>query len=158
MRRVLLLLLLLAPALTAATPAIDAERLIGHIKFLASDELKGRAAGSPELERAADYIAQQFKDIGLAPGGDNGTWFEPFELVAGLTAGPGNSLVVSDKTQSVRFTLGSTYYPLSTVPNEDSAIPSDREEKLPLVFAGYGLSAPDAVSYTHLTLPTNREV
>jgi hypothetical protein len=143
MRKVLLLVLLLAPALTAATPAIDAERLIGHIQFLASDELKGRASGSPELERAADYIAQQFKDIGLAPGGENGTWFEPFELVAGLTVGEGNSLVVSDKTQSIRFTLGSTYYPLSLVPNESPTTPSDREEKLPLVFAGYGLSAPD---------------
>jgi Peptidase family M28 len=143
MRRVLLLVLLLAPALTAATPAIDAERLIGHIQFLASDDLKGRASGSPELERAADYIAQQFKDIGLAPGGENGTWFEPFELVAGLTAGEGNSLVVSDKAQSIRFTLGSSYYPLSTVPNESPTTPSAREEKLRLVFAGYGLSAPD---------------
>ena len=143
MRRVFLLVLLLAPALTAATPAIDAERLIGHIQFLASDDLKGRASGSPELERAADYIAQQFKDIGLAPGGENGTWFEPFELVAGLTVGDGNSLVVSDKAQSIRFTLGSSYYPLSLVPNESPTSPSDREEKLPLVFAGYGLSAPD---------------
>ena len=143
MRKVLLLVFLLAPALTAATPAIDAERLIGHIQFLASDDLKGRASGSPELERAADYIAQQFKDIGLAPGGENGTWFEPFELMAGLTVGDGNSLVVSDKGQSIRFTLGSSYYPLSSVPNESSATPSDREEKLPLVFAGFGLSAPD---------------
>jgi len=36
--------------------------------------------------------------------------------------------------------------PLSTVPNESPDVPSDREEKLPLVFAGYGLSAP-AVNY-----------
>jgi hypothetical protein len=143
MRRILLVLLLFAPALTAATPAIDPERLIGHIQFLASDDLKGRASGSPELERAADYIAQQFGDIGLSPGGDNDTWFEPFELVAGLTVGNGNSLVISDKKQSVKFTLGSSYYPLSTVPNESEAVPSDRVEKLPIVFAGYGLSAPD---------------
>lgn len=143
MRRILLLLLLFAPALIAATPAIDAERLIGHIQFLASDDLKGRASGSPELERAADYIAKQFSDIGLSPGGDNDTWFEPFELVAGLTVGNGNSLVISDKKQSVKFTLGTSYYPLSTVPNESAAVPSDRVEKLPIVFAGYGLSAPD---------------
>jgi hypothetical protein len=143
MRRALVLLLLLAPALTAATPPIDAERLIAHIQFLASDDMKGRAAGSSELERAADYIAQQFNDIGLKPGGDNGTWFEPFGLVAGLTVGEGNSLVVSDKSQSIRFTIGSSYYPLSTVPNEQSTIASERVERLPLVFAGYGLSAPD---------------
>jgi hypothetical protein len=143
MRRVLLVLLLFAPALTAETPAIDAERLIGHIRFLASDDLKGRASGSPELERAADYIAKQFNDIGLTAGGDNGAWFEPFELMAGLTIGEGNSLVVSDKTKSVRFTLGSSYYPLSTVPNESATSPSGQLEKLPIVFAGYGLSAPD---------------
>jgi len=144
MRRVLLFVLLLAAALAAATPPIDADRLLGHIRFLASDDLKGRAAGSPELERAADYIAGQFKEIGLRPGGDDGSWFQPFELVAGVTVGAGNSLVIADKSKSVQLTLGSTYYPLSTVPNESAAAPSDREEKLPLVFAGYGLSAPDA--------------
>jgi peptidase M28-like protein len=144
MRKTLLFVLLLASALNAATPSVDSDRLLDHIKFLASDELKGRASGTPELERAAEYIAQQFKEIGLTPGGVNGTWFEPFELVAGLTVGQGNSLVVSDKTRSVRFALGSSYYPLSTVPNEAPTVPSERDEKLPLVFAGYGLSAPDA--------------
>ena len=141
MRKALLLVLLLATAPSAATPPIDADRLLGHIKFLASDDLKGRASGSPGLERAADYIARQFKDIGLRAGGDDGTWFEPFELVAGLAVGAGNSLVVSDQTRSVRLTLGSTYYPLSAVPNESTDTPSERDEKLPLVFAGYGLAA-----------------
>ena len=146
MRRALLAFLLLVATVRADTPPIDADRLLGHIRFLASDELKGRAAGSPELDRAADYIAQQFKDIGLRPGGDEGTWFQPFQLLAGVTAGAGNALVISDKSRSVRLTLGSTYYPLSTVPNESPEVPSDREQRLPLVFAGYGLSAPE-VSY-----------
>jgi hypothetical protein len=144
MRRILFAFLLLATALSAATPPIDADRLLGHIKFLASDDLKGRASGSPELERAADYIAQQFKDIGLRPGGDDGTWFEPFQLIAGLTVGDGNSLVVSDRSKSIHLALGSTYYPLSAVPNESPAVPSERMDSLPLVFAGYGLSAREA--------------
>ena len=143
MRRLLAVFLLVSTAISAATPAVDADRLIDHIKFLASDELKGRASGSPELERAADYIAQQFKEIGLRPGGDDGTWFEPFELTAGVTVGDGNSLVIADRTRSVRLTLGSTYYPLSAVPNDSPSIPSERDEKLPLVFAGYGLAAPE---------------
>jgi len=143
MRRLLVVFLLLSTAISAATPAVDADRLLDHIKFLASDDLKGRASGSPELERAADYIAQQFKEIGLRPGGDDGTWFEPFELTAGVTVGDGNSLVIADRTRSVRLTLGSTYYPLSAVPNDSPSIPSERDEKLPLVFAGYGLAAPE---------------
>jgi hypothetical protein len=144
MRKVLLPFVLLAATLSAAAPPVDADRLLDHIRFLASDDLKGRAAGSPGLERAADYIAQQFKDIGLRPGGDDGTWFQPFQLVAGVTVGAGNSLVISDKSKSVRLTLGSTYYPLSTIPNESPDVASDSENKLPLVFAGYGLSAPEA--------------
>ena len=143
MRRLLVVFLLLSTAISAATPGVDADRLLDHIKFLASDDLKGRASGSPELERAADYIAQQFKEIGLRPGGDDGTWFEPFELTAGVTVGDGNSLVIADRTRSVRLTLGSTYYPLSAVPNDSPSIPSERDEKLPLVFAGYGLAAPE---------------
>jgi hypothetical protein len=137
-----LALLLLTVVIRAAVPAIDADRLLGHIKFLASDDMKGRADGSPELNRAADYIAQQFRDIGLTPGGDDHMWFQPFELIAGLAVGAGNSLVVSDRTRSVRLALGSTYYPLSTVPNESSNAPSAQMDKLPLVFAGFGVSAP----------------
>ncbi len=149
MRKALLAFILLAGVAVnvpraqsrGAAAAIDADRLLDHIKFLASDELKGRAAGSPELERAAEYIAQQFKDIGLRPGGDDGTWFEPFQLIAGVTVGAGNSLAISDRTHTIRFTLGSTYYPLSALPGDSPDGPSDKEDKLPLVFAGYGLSA-----------------
>lgn len=163
--RLVLVLLLLAQAVRAASPEIDANRLLAHIRFLASDDMKGRADGSPELNRAADYIAAQFKEIGLAPGGDlsaeapnataglptearsakvgNRGWFQPFELVAGLTVGRNNELVVRDRQRSVRFSLGSSYYPLSTVPNETPSDPSENLQTLPLVFAGFGLSAPD---------------
>ena len=86
MRRLVVLLLAVATSFAASTtPAIDPAALLDHIKLLASDEMKGRANGSPELERAGQYIAQEFKTAGLQPGGVNGDWFQPFELVAGLT-------------------------------------------------------------------------
>ncbi len=144
MRRILITVLLIGAAAVHAAPGdIDADRLLDHIKFLASDDLKGRASGSPELERAAEYIAQQFRAIGLRPGGDDGSWFQPFELIAGVNVGAGNSLVISDKGRSVKFSIGSTYYPLSAIPNESPNVPSDQEDKVPLVFAGYGLVAPE---------------
>ena len=144
MRRILITALLIGAAAVHAAPGdIDADRLLDHIKFLASDDLKGRASGSPELERAAEYIAQQFRAIGLRPGGDDGSWFQPFELIAGVNVGAGNSLVISDKGRSVKFSIGSTYYPLSAIPNESPNVPSDQEDKVPLVFAGYGLVAPE---------------
>jgi hypothetical protein len=127
----------------AATPVIPADAILDHIKVLASDELKGRGDGSPELERAAEYIAQQFKAAGLRPGIKDRDWFQPFELVAGLSVGDGNELVIQARgRQPVRLALGSSYYPLSATPNDSAAVPSVKLDDVPLVFAGYGISAP----------------
>ncbi|MEY3687811.1 MAG: hypothetical protein RIR84_652, partial [Bacteroidota bacterium] len=40
-----------------------------HTYFLASDELQGRRAGDAGEEKAAAYIAEQFKKNGLLPKG-----------------------------------------------------------------------------------------
>jgi len=116
--------LALAGVAAAAPADIPPTALLDHIKFLASDELRGRADGSAELERAADYIADRFKAAGLRPGGDKGTWFQPFELVAGLTVGEGNELSLVHGSKTLRFTLGTSYYPLATPASTPSAAPS----------------------------------
>src|ERR1051325_11022927 len=135
--------LIVVTGVAAGTSAeIRPEALIGHIKFLASDDMKGRADGSPELDRAADYIAQQFKAYGLQPGGDQGSWFQPFELIAGLTIGRDNSLKIDYHGKQISLTLGTSYYPLSAPASEDASVASTKVEHLPLVFAGYGLSVP----------------
>ncbi|MBU0704858.1 MAG: M28 family peptidase, partial [Chloroflexi bacterium] len=48
----------------------DPERALAHVTVLASPELGGRQAGSPEADLAADYIAEQFTALGLEPLGD----------------------------------------------------------------------------------------
>ena len=121
---------------------IEADRLLEHIKFLASDDLKGRGNGTDGLERAADYIARTFKDAGLEPGGDDGTWFQPFALVAGLTVGRTNHLTIEQNGKRVLLTLGTGYYPLAAAANEDPSVPSTSLDDVPLVFAGYGLVVP----------------
>ncbi len=49
------------------------------MKFLASDSLKGRGNFSPELNKAADYIAKRFEQIGLQPLTGN-SFLQPFAL------------------------------------------------------------------------------
>lgn len=51
-----------------------------HTVELADDKYEGRGAGYPGERRAADYIAAQFKQIGLAPAGDAGGYFQPFRF------------------------------------------------------------------------------
>ena len=57
---------------------IDEKKLRQHITFLASDKMKGRGTGTPEERKAAEYLAKQFKKIGLQPKGDDGTYLARF--------------------------------------------------------------------------------
>ncbi len=128
-------------ALGAAGLAVEPDSLIEHVKFLASDELRGRASGTPELERAADYIALQFKDAGLQTVIGN-SWYQRFEMDAGLTVGRDNVLVVRDENRGVTLTLGDAYYPLAANGGSSPDVASAALRDVPLIFAGFGISAP----------------
>jgi hypothetical protein len=58
----------------AAIAHLDSATLHDHVRFLASDEMRGRDTPSPELERAAEYIAGHFAEHGLESAGDDGSF------------------------------------------------------------------------------------
>ncbi|RPH55742.1 MAG: M28 family peptidase, partial [Acidobacteria bacterium] len=97
--------------------------------------------GTPGLERAADYIAMQFRAAGLEPGGDDRTYFQKFELVSGLSVGSSNTLTLTGPQGSRTLRLGNDYEPLS-IATPDGQRPAEQTVSAPLVFAGYGISAP----------------
>jgi len=68
-------------ALATLDPVFNAERMMDFVNYLADAKLKGRAPGTPELDEAADYIAEQFKKAGLQPGADDGSYFQVWEDV-----------------------------------------------------------------------------
>jgi peptidase M28-like protein/PDZ domain-containing protein/peptidase M1-like protein len=72
----------LAPrdALASLPSAYSEERMMETVKYLSSDELKGRKIGTAEIDKAADYIAQKFKQGGLAPGGDHGSYYQQWDM------------------------------------------------------------------------------
>lgn len=69
------LLLLISLPLFAQEPS--AKRIASHIRYLASDNMKGRGTGSAENAKAARYVAKQFKKYGLKPLGTDG-YFQSF--------------------------------------------------------------------------------
>jgi len=109
--------------------SIRSAELQEKVTYLASNELKGRGDGSPELRLAADYIAASFRRNGVKPAGDGGSYFQTFPMFRSQL-GPGNSLRVG----TTDYVLGSDYVPhfLSTKQDAEGA----------LIFVGYGISAP----------------
>lgn len=119
------------PKSPAAT-AISQTTLQGHVNYLASQKMRGRGTGSPELEKAAAYVASQFKKFGLRPAFKDG-YFQKFTVTVGATMGKGNSATVKQGSESRALTLEKGYQPIS--------FSESGQATLPLVFAGYGISA-----------------
>src|SRR5437016_13686502 len=110
---------------------LSASRYLEQVKYLASDEMKSRGDGSPELDKAADYIASQFRRWGLRPMGDSNSYFQHFEITTGALAGPKTELQVNRTSLKVN----QDFVPL---PFSNTAVFDG-----PLVFAGYGITAPE---------------
>jgi hypothetical protein len=69
--------------LAKLAPAFDAERLMAHVRYLASDLLEGRGNGTPGLETAKLYITNEFVKAGLAPAGDEGSLWQTWDEEGG---------------------------------------------------------------------------
>ena len=54
---------------------VDRDRLERHVYFLASPEMKGRDNGTPESERAREYIVAELSALGVEPFFD-GSWLQ----------------------------------------------------------------------------------
>jgi aminopeptidase YwaD len=61
--------------------------LQAHIQYLSNDKLEGRRTGSPGEFVAMNYIAEQFKQMGLQPKGNEG-YFQPFDINEGKQITP----------------------------------------------------------------------
>ncbi len=58
--------------------SISSHELFNYVKELASDKYAGRLTGTEEYNASAEWVASHFKKWGIAPAGDNGTYFQGF--------------------------------------------------------------------------------
>lgn len=133
-----------AASMHADPRRVDPKTYLEHVRFLASEDLEGRGNGGRGLETAADYIAARFREAGLEPAGDNATFFQRFEMTTGMSVEPGTSVTLRSGRTTVAFDVGRDYEIVSTSGGQPTV------ETLPIVFAGYGISAP-AMRYDDYT-------
>ena len=118
-----------------AAPKITAAEIDGHLRFLSSDLLEGRAPATRGGRIAAEYIASQLRASGVEPGA-NGTYFQevPIDVVA---ADPSTITVnASGKATSALRYRDDVVVWAGSATEQSSA----RGE---LVFVGYGATAPE---------------
>jgi hypothetical protein len=70
-----------AAAVERAVNSISPEDIARHIGVMAHDLMLGRSTPSPELEATAIYVAGQFRQIGLTPRGNDGTFMQRYLLL-----------------------------------------------------------------------------
>jgi hypothetical protein len=101
MRKITIALLLLSPIGLLAQKLKKADKILiqnltNHIKFLASDELEGRRAGTMGEQKAVDYIIGQYQGLAIQPMGDNG-FIQNFTIDEGKKFAANGFLKVNDQ-------------------------------------------------------------
>jgi len=138
MKQILLPVLLVSLGVAAERPAdyITQADIKARMFFLASDEMAGRDAASSQAAMTADYIASEFMRMGLKPAGDQGTYFQNFDMAIARLDHEKTSLQAQIGTSSKKYQMGHdfTWTRQSVNPTAATA---------PVVFAGYGVHAPE---------------
>lgn len=99
----------LTPQQQAIADHITADSLRGHLSFIASDTLEGRATPSRGLDLAAEYIAAQFRRAGLEPIGDQ-DYFQTASVKGGRAANVIGLLRGSDPALADTYVIVSAHY------------------------------------------------
>lgn len=128
------LILLAGPALAQD---FSAQRLSDGIRTISADDFEGRDPGTIGEEKTLAWLQAQYEAMGLAPGGPNGAWLQPVDLlrftperppIASWSGPTGNHSLTSGVDFTARAYDGS-----GKVVVRNAAV----------VFVGYGISAPE---------------
>ena len=124
-----------------AMDRIDTNTIRSHIAYLADDKLKGRLPGTEGYQTAVDYVIDQYKKIGIAPGGDNGGYTQKLIIRKSTVNNNSAVAILKDKNgNSDSLTFVKDFVPAPHPLNENSSHEGG------LVFVGYGVEIPGGYS------------
>ncbi|MCK4431731.1 MAG: M28 family peptidase [Candidatus Aminicenantes bacterium] len=118
--------------------SISSHKLFNYVKELASDKYAGRLTGTEEYNASAEWVTTHFKEWGIAPAGDKGTYLQAFPIPY--------TLVFKDCEVYLQIP-----YKKSTIKKyyryEDEFIPGSTsgsgEVTAEVIYVGYGITAPE---------------
>lgn len=130
----------------SALDHVDKEKIKSHITYLADDKLKGRKPGTEGYQMAVDYVVNQFTQIRITPGGDNGTYLQKLILRRATVNNAISKAVLVDRSGNVDSLVAGK--DIFIVPG---VLQNEVQVEAPLVFVGYGIEIPGKYSdYDHI--------
>ena len=124
----------MAAALSARQAKKIGERCWSDVRVLSDDAMEGRRAGTPGHRRAAEFVAAQFKQARLQPGGDGG-YFQPVQLESRQIVEKNSSLALVGSQGKVPLELGKDAIFLLRGAYS-------KQLEAPMIFVGDGLKLP----------------
>ncbi|MFN3648255.1 MAG: M28 family peptidase [Armatimonadota bacterium] len=125
-----------APAVRQALEAIDAQSIRAHVRFLSDDLLEGRDTSETGGFLAARYLAAELEQLGLKPAGDNGSYYQQVPFEDGRMDFAASRLTLVRGGNEIPLRMGEEF--LLNGGRSQSA-----ELQAPLLFVGYGITAPE---------------
>ncbi|MCP4201586.1 MAG: M28 family peptidase [bacterium] len=116
---------------------ITTDALRAPIAELASDKYGGRGPGSEGDAMARQYLIAELEEMGYAPGAQDGSWEQPFDIV-GVDSSAPKTWTFTKGGKSISLEWWDEYIASSGVQEETASIDSAE-----LVFVGYGIQAPE---------------
>lgn len=119
-----------------ALESINVDDLKNRISVLASDDFQGRAPATIGEEKTINYLAEQFKQIGLKPANGD-SYFQEVALVK-LTADASMKLDISDRERNLSLVFSDDF--IGGTPQKSDFIQVDNSD---IIFVGYGINSPE---------------
>ena len=113
--------------------------LRSNLEVLASDLFEGRETATKGEQLAALFISNELAKYGVKPFGDDGTYFQFFDLMVKTVEPETELTIISNNGASKVLKLGDDLY------FSKEQVPSDKYKgnESNIVFAGYGITAED---------------
>ena len=131
-------------AAQSAAPVADAtqhitEDYIREVMIeISSDEYEGRGPATKGDLMTREFIIKEMQEIGLQPAAADGGWEQPFQMVSVNTLPPEDGWTFEGHGQSKSFKFYDDF-----MINGDNQQSNPSVENAEIVFAGYGIQAPE---------------
>jgi len=120
----------------SAIDAVTRQNIAAHLAYLADDAREGRMAGEPGYEEAARYVADQFADFGLVPGGEDG-WFQQVPLISYRLDEESTTLIAHRDGEDTALQYKEHFTMNGDKVREENAVRAE------VVYVGFGVHAPE---------------